>query len=547
MPPRLPSRRGAGAFLRAAALLLLLIPGAPHASAQTLPGRTTNTASPAERDTVHSDLRVPPSAALDAPVSRTEYRLGPGDVVSVAVFGETNSMYTLPVTPEGTVVVPGVGVAGVLGLNLDQAQARVRQLVLRFYRNVEVSLTLSQVRTFKVYVIGSVPEPGVRLATAVTRISEVVPPQGRDGVARRNVLLRRASGDSVRVDLLRFLQTGDLGSNPVLREGDQLLVPAVDRRVEVFGRVVHPGSYEYRAGETLAELLHLANAGGDFPANAADTVRLTRFVTPERRELLAFTRAEAVGPRGQALALRPFDAVYVAEVAHYMEQRTAVAEGEVNRPGTYPVTPVTTVRDLVEMAGGFTPEASIANATLRRRAPPRARSEAEAVPPEFQAPSERQIAQIRAQGDETNVVIDFQELVAEGGDAYDQPVLDGDVLTVPRRRDEVAILGAVTQPGVVPFAPGRSVEYFVARAGGYSRLADRRGVVVLKAKLGTRVAARDVLALEAGDQIVVPFRERRSFMETVQTASGIATTLTGVILAAITIYNIITPDERAAP
>ncbi|HEU0079898.1 MAG TPA: SLBB domain-containing protein [Longimicrobiaceae bacterium] len=535
-----------------AALLLL------GAAAEEASGQQPSTQQPrGSADTARAAAQAqgPTAPLLDAPVSRTEYLLGPGDVLDVAVFGDVSFLRTLTVTPEGTLVIPNIGVARIAGANLNQAQDRVRDLVYRYYRNIEVTLTLSQVRVFKVFVVGDVPAPGVRQASAATRVSEVVAGAGKFGIVRRNILLRRASGDSIRVDLLRFMQTGDLSANPTLREGDAVVVPAVDQRVEVYGRVGAPGIYEYRRGESLAELLGIVYGAGGFPANAADTVRLTRFVTAEQREYHTFSRAEAMGARGRAFALQPFDAVYVAELSNYKEQKTATIQGQVLRPGVYPIRPdTTTVRELVAMAGGFTAEASLTTATLRR--PSRdttqttrvrailaeeevRRDELEGVPAELLRQEERQIAQIRAQGDETNVVVDFVSLFSGGVSAYDQALRSGDILSVPRRTSGVIVLGAVGQPGIVGHSPGRGVGYYVNLAGGYSRRADRNDAVVLKAKLGTRVDAGEVSALEPGDQIVVPFRHRRTFLETVQTTQGVVATVTGFVLTTIALWDLV--------
>lgn len=480
---------------------------------------------------------------LDAPVSRTAYRLGPGDVLAIAILGEVNQTFSVVVTPEGAALIPGIGVAPLLGLNLDEAESRVRAMVFRYYRNVQVSLSLSQVRSFKVFVVGDVPSPGVRTATAATRVSEVLPLPVSGEVHRRNVLVRRASGDSLLTDLARFRQTGDLSANPTLREGDALVVPVIDRTVQVAGRVNFPGRYEYRSGESLSEFLTIANGANAFPANAADTIRLSRFTTGENRELHVFSRQQALGDEGQRFLLQPFDALYVAALANFKEQRSATIQGQVRRPGTYPIRPeTTTVRDLVALAGGFTREASLVDATLRRRvfgSTGEEKRQLEGIPADLLSEDERRILHTRTQGDPGLVVIDFEELFAQGKAALDQPLHDGDVLNIPRRGFGVSILGAVGQPGVVQYEPGRAVEYYVERAGGYSRLADRNDVAVLKARAGNRIDIRDAGTVDAGDQIIVPFRQRRRLLERIQAAQAVIGTISGVVLTILAIDSLI--------
>lgn len=501
---------------------------------------------PAAADTVPRNAQPAPPAGdrgplLDAPVSRTEYPLGPGDVVDVAIFGDYNEVFSIPVTPEGSLVVSTIGIARVLGLNLESAQDRVQALVNRYYRNAEVRLALSRVRTFKVFVVGDVPQPGVREASAATRVSEVLGGSVSNlRVVRRNVTVRRTGGADIQVDLLRFLQTGDVASNPTLREGDAVIVPAVDERVDVYGRLHFPGPYEYRRGETLAQLLEVANGGAGFPSSAADTVRLVRFVDAQNRTEQLLTRAQATGPEGQRLVLQPFDAVYVAEVGNYKRQQTAGVTGAVMRPGTYPIRQdTTTVRELVEMAGGFAPNASLVEATLRRAAPPRSnRTAIENVPAELLSEDERRVLQVRAQGDAGTVVVDFENLFAAGAQALDVPVRAGDVLDVPEARNQVTVLGAVHTPGILPYTPGQPVSYFVRLAGGYSRRADASDVRVIKARQGTPMHWRDVTELEPGDTVIVPFRDRRNWLETLQTAQAIITTVTGIVFGLIALRSL---------
>lgn len=489
------------------------------------------------RDTATAVSRIGAERArgplVDLPVRRGEYRLGPGDGVEVSIFGDRALAYSVTVTPEGALVVPGMGVVDVLGRTIDEAEATVRALVYRYYRNVGVHLALSQVRTFKVFVLGAVPTPGVRTATATTRVSEVVPSD--DGPVRRSIRLRRATGDTIVVDLLRFVHFGDLEANPTLREGDALIVPRLEKVVHVRGRVGYPGLYEHRDGESLATLLDLVTGAAGFPPDAADTIRLTRFVSPEQREFYAFSRAEAAGPRGRGFTLEPFDAIFVPGVSNFMEQQYATVAGQVRRPGIYPIrSRETTVAELVKLAGGFTEEASLVHAQLRRTPLadwPRPDTGDAAVGEEFLSPLERQVTRIRAQSSgSATVVVDFEQLFLGGQDAYDQPLQSGDELFVPRRPSGVLVMGAVPRPGIVEHDPEREVRDYVDLAGGFARRANRGDVAILRAGTGTRLDAEEVTTLNPGDLVIVPYREHRTLFERVQTAQTVIGALTSLIL-----------------
>jgi polysaccharide biosynthesis/export protein len=498
-----------------------------------------------EGDTVVSapraptERRRPEGPLLDRPVSRSEYRLGPGDVLDVSIFGEINRQYPVFVSPEGTILIPTVGVATVLGLSLDEAQERVRAAVGRFYRNVDVRLTLAEVRTFKVFVVGDVDSPGVQEASSATRVSELVEPTSADGVARRSVLLRRANGDTTLVDLARFAQLGDLRANPTLREGDAVVVPRVDRSVQVFGRVAFPGTYEYREDDSLADLLEVANGGGRFMADAGDSIRIARY-TGARRDFVVLSQAEAAGATGRAFRLAPDDAVFVPALANHRRQASATVLGQVRNPGTYPIrADTTTLSELVSMAGGLTSEAAAGRAVLRRRPEGLSRSAIEDLahtPPELLSRPEQQILQIASQGNERNVVIDVHALQAGGDPRYDQRLQAGDTLLVPQHLNQITVLGAVRRPGIVQYVPGQRLEHVVQLAGGYTRQADARQAVVLNSTLGTRLHRSEVDAIEAGDMVIVPFRDRRNYLQTLQTNHAIVGTVTGLVFTFLALF-----------
>jgi polysaccharide biosynthesis/export protein len=507
---------------------------------------------------------------LEGEISRTDYLLGPGDILTLSVFGYRSDTYSLSVAPEGTVVIPEVGVVRVGRMNLEQAQQAVARQVRRFNRDAEVNLSLAAVRSFKVFLLGDVENPGAREATPVTRVSELFAPRHEtpnaradttvrnpvgsfrnpegsirplEGMIRRNVTVRRTNGTVINADLARFLHLGELEHNPLLREGDIVTIPRVDRTVTVLGQVAYPGEYEYRPTDTLAELLRIVNGGDSFRGDAADTLRLMRFSQDDSRgSVIALALPEASDGLGRQLQIEPFDAIFVPRVGRYGQYTTAVIDGEVMRPGTYPIQPeVTTIRDLVEMAGGFTPEASLIDAVLRREPVNRPRDDVrrlENVPPEFLTRNELRIIQVTGRADDRTVVVDFRRLFDKQADVFDVPLQSGDRIHVPPHRSEVTVLGAVGRPGIVSHQPGMSVDDFVALAGGYNRRADRKSVVVLRAASGGQLDRREVETLDPGDRIIVPFREPATVMERTQQVAGIVNTVAGVMIAVYTISRI---------
>jgi protein involved in polysaccharide export with SLBB domain len=479
------------------------------------------------------------SVLLDAPVKRNTYRLGPGDVVDVSVTGGMNRIDELVVGPEGSLVLPVVGIVHVLGLTLNEAEAATENRFSRYFHNIAVHLTLSQLRQFKVFVVGSVTNPGVRIATSATRASEVVGGAEADSVLRRNIILRRTSGDSITVDLARFRINGDLAANPILHEGDAVIVPTIDQVIRVFGSVAFPGKYEYVSGESLAAFLELVNGGGSFLSTAGDSVRLSRPDSSGRPAIYAFSRAESLGSVGHRFILAPNDVIFVP-VSREDEKRSVKITGQVVHPGLYPViSGETTLRALIRMAGGFTPEASLGQASLIRPArgidgPP---SNGDSTPLELLSSEERRIRKIETSANPTRVVVDFKRVFSGIEGAVDPVLFGGDEVNVPSQRDQVVVIGAVSKPGIVPFVAEQPPEYFVDAAGGYSRLADPGAIVVVQAQYGSRIPIADVKSVERGDTIVVPFREDRNWLASMQTANALITSVAGLVLTFIAVLR----------
>jgi polysaccharide export outer membrane protein len=191
-------------------------------------------------------LGVETPAYLDQVVNSAEYVVGPGDRLFINVWGERPEHLEVTITPEATLIVPAVGEIDVRGLRLDSVKAAVQGMMTPLYPRARLSVTLAEVRRFRVTVTGEVETPGLHIVTANTRASEVLDAAGlKDEAARRQVRLQR-SDTTVMVDLAAFERLGLRQANPYLAEGDVLIVPPHDPRwgtVEVSGSVRAPGRF----------------------------------------------------------------------------------------------------------------------------------------------------------------------------------------------------------------------------------------------------------------------------------------------------------------
>ncbi|HSG28460.1 MAG TPA: polysaccharide biosynthesis/export family protein, partial [Candidatus Krumholzibacterium sp.] len=184
---------------------------------------------------LHQRAAVP---RLEQAVDPATYVLGPYDILLLNIVGPEPRSMQLVVLPEGYVFIPGIGGLRADGLSLADFREELSAVVDRYFKNIEMFCYLQQPRTFRVFVTGEVPSPGAVEVTAVERVSDAIEKAGsiNSPGSNRQVLLER-DGDTLRVDILKFVLEGDFSSNPFLSNGDRIHVPVAAMHVVVRGSV----------------------------------------------------------------------------------------------------------------------------------------------------------------------------------------------------------------------------------------------------------------------------------------------------------------------
>lgn len=471
---------------------------------------------------------VAPGTVLRGPIDQDEYLVGPGDRFSITLWGQEIMTMTQEVTPEGELVLPGVASLYVAGRSLGAVKDDIRASLSEVYRNVEVTVSLSGLRRMLVNVLGLVESPGIYTGTALDPASELIEKAGglADGASERNIFITRRDGESRRVDLTLYRNTGDLAANPPILDGDVIFVPAAREFVHVLGAVARPDRYEFVQGETVDELLELA--GGFARGAVTDTVEIRTFVDGARTVSHLVSTDD---PARTQRRLEDGDQVYVRFLNEWHRLRRVTVEGEAVNPGVYGINEgADRLSDVLSRAGGVTPEGSLRNAMLLR---PRERG---AVDREYErlsllSPgnmSETEYAYYKTQsrGRSGVVVADFAKAL-EGDESSDVLLRDGDRIVIPERSHTVVVSGQVATPGHVEYAPGERYSYYIGEAGGYSDGARRSGVRVIRAATGEWVRGRKAGQVLPGDTVWVPEKQETNWWTTAkdvaQFAASVAT------------------------
>ncbi len=307
-------------------------------------------------------FRQPPESTgipMDLPAG-PEYVLGPGDGLTIVLWGGVSQRLFRTVDREGRLSLPEAGPLLVSGRTLGEVQEVVQRVLRTQYRDVSADISLGRLRTVRVYVVGEVASPGAYDISSLSTPLNALFAAG--GVTTRGSLRlqRHARGRQLveEVDVYDLLLHGIRGDLKNLENGDTLLVPPVGPQVTVDGMVRRPALYELRGETNLAEALDLA--GGVLPAAALRHIEVQRLEAHEKRTMLSVnldvtSDPQAVRRQLATFAVRDGDEVHIFPIAPYNSAEVYL-QGHVLRPGRYAYTRGMRIPDLVASYQDLLPE-----------------------------------------------------------------------------------------------------------------------------------------------------------------------------------------------
>ena len=331
---------------------------------------TTN--RPIERfglDVFRKDVANPDYIPMDLPVGPS-YVLGPGDSLSIDLWGGVSQRLPRTVDREGRVALPEVGPILVSGRTLGEAQEIVQRALRTQFRDVSADVSLLRLRSVRVYVVGDVPSPGAydvsSLSTPLNAlfVAGGVTPQG----SLRRLQHYRGKQLIEEVDACDLLLHGMRGDLQRLENGDSLMVPPLGPVVTVEGMVRRPAVYELRNEKTLLDLLDLS--GGILPAAALRHIEVQRLVAHEKRTMLSVEIGDTSDSAAVRLKMSGFevqdgDEIHIFPIAPY-NSASIFLQGHVLRPGRYSYKPDMKLTDLVTSYSDLLPEPSTRYAEIIR-------------------------------------------------------------------------------------------------------------------------------------------------------------------------------------
>ncbi len=393
------------------------------------------------------NLTFEPSTNMATPAN---YRLGSGDNVVIDIWGASQQTIESVISPDGVVVVSGVGPIKLAGLSVQQATELLRNKLGQYYADCQFSLAVADVRSIQVQVVGEVLMPGTyTLSSLSSAFNALYAAGGISSIGTlRDIRVYRSGRQIATIDVYDYLLNGNVSGDVRLQDNDVIMVGPYDCLVNLRGKVKRPMFYEMKTGESVKQILDYA---GGFAGDAyTKSVRVTR---KAGGEYSVHTVDEF---KMQTFSLADGDSLYVDSViprySNLVEVRGAVMhEGQFQLSGD-----IQTVRGLLLAAGGLREDAFTNHAVMHRQK--------EDLSLEM-------------------LSVDIEGIMA--GTTPDIPLRKGDVLFVPsalemKGEQTLTINGEVKYPGVYEFAENTSVGDLILQAGGMTDAASLAKVDVFR-------------------------------------------------------------------
>ena len=277
-----------------------------------------------------------------------DYVLGPGDSLTIYVWGSVESIFNETVNRNGEIFLPGAGMLKVWGLTFEQSEKLIRDQLGKPYKGFQISVTLGRLRTIRIFVVGAVARPGSYLLGPLSKMTNALFTAGgpsKHGTLRRIQLLRNNKAVS-EIDFYDFLLRGEKQGDIRLESGDTVFVPRIGPVVALVGRVNQSAIYELKAEARVTDLLALA--GGVTPRGYLERVQIERFRANRERIVEDFNLTDFYqhGVQESNPSLKNGDLVRVFPVDLRI-YNAVLLEGLVKRPGRYELRPGMRVGDLV--------------------------------------------------------------------------------------------------------------------------------------------------------------------------------------------------------
>lgn len=402
-----------------------------------------------------SDRRLSFEPSLNQATPKS-YILGPGDVVYVDIYGESEQYYEATVNPDGFVLLDNIGPVSVSGKSIEEATGIVKNRVSRYYPGLTGSnpstflqVTLGNVRTIKVNILGEVRLPGTFTLSAFSTVFNALYAAGgpNENGTMRAIKLIRNNQLIAEIDVYELLIKGTAELDKQLQDQDVILVPPFQSRVKINGEIKRPLTFEVGSEDTFEDLIQFA--GGFTDEAFKERVAISR-ITGNQRSI-----SDVYQNQFNLFILKGGDEITVGRILNRYSNRVQI-KGAVYREGTFALTEGLTLSQLIKNAEGLRGDAYTSQASI-----------------------------VRNREDLSTEMIQVNLKAIMDGSAPDVVLKKEDVVRISsiydiQNEQYVQILGEVKKPGTYPYSEAMKVEELIIMAGGFQESANSQDIEIAR-------------------------------------------------------------------
>lgn len=297
------------------------------------------------------------------------YQVGPGDELLIEVWGATENSTTQIIDNQGNIFINGVGKINLLGLSFQQVKTKINSALKRIYSGISApegsynkvytGVSINQIRTVKVNIIGEVKTPGTYSISSLSTVLNALYACGgpTENGSFREINLYRNGTKIASFDIYNFLIKGSEEGNLTLQDQDVIIVPPYINRVWVQGEVKRPGAYETKQNETLANLISYF---GGFTADAFTNTLVVERINEAKREI-----KEIDFEYISSFIVESGDRLNVHKITDEYQNKLSIG-GAVYQPGNYEYKDGMTALDLIKKANGIRKDAYLERGIIFR-------------------------------------------------------------------------------------------------------------------------------------------------------------------------------------
>lgn len=395
----------------------------------------------------NKELTFAPSASIATP---SNYVMGPGDEVIINIWGASQQTLNEKISPDGYIVIAGVGPIKLAGMSVSKAKSTVINKLSQFYADCSFDLSVGDIRSIQVQVLGEVNVPGTyTLSSLSTAFNALYMAGGINQVGTlRDIKVYRQGRMISSIDIYDYLLNGNSQGDIRLHDNDVIIVGVYDCMVQIKGSVKRPMWYEMKKSETMKSLL--AYSGG-FNGNAY--TKNVRLIRKSGNEYTIHTIDEF---QMGAFNMSDEDRIEVDSIRTRFSNLVEV-KGAAIRPGQFQLgNGIQTVKELIIAAEGLREDAYLESAVIQRE-----------------------------KDDLTLEVVDVDIKGIMDGTAADIPLKNNDILYLPSKIEmlgdqQINIVGEVQYPGTYPYADNMTLHNLLLQAGGMTEAGSLAKIDVMR-------------------------------------------------------------------